>query len=100
MPGRDHPWDENALAYELMQDSAVALGRVAKRMEEALAALAACSPGTPAREQALDAAAGATYAYVVQRDLMGLYDTEGALDVYQVPLDVRARLGTRRSLSR
>jgi hypothetical protein len=40
--------------------------------EEALAVLAGCLPGTTAREQALDAAARATYAYVVQRDLMGL----------------------------
>lgn len=100
MPGRESPWDENALAYELMQESAISLGRAAKRMEETLAALAACAPDSPAREQALEVAASATYAYVVQRDVMGLYDTERALDIYQVPVSVRALLGTLRSISR
>lgn len=97
MANRDLLVGEAALAHELKQETAQALGRAGKRMEAALAAIAACEPGSPALEEALDAAAWATYAYVVQREMMGLTDTDGALEFYKVPLEVRNRMGVART---
>jgi uncharacterized protein DUF6665 len=82
------------LQGELMGEAARSLGIAGKRMEEALAVLAACPP-TAARRVLLDAAIEATFGYVVTREAMGWRDTEAALDLYGVPNEVRARLGAR-----
>jgi hypothetical protein len=85
------------LEAELMAEAAQTLGLAAKRMEQALAILAACPADArpSARRALLDAAAEATFAYVVVRESMGWRDTTYALDVYGVPYEVRARLGAR-----
>ena len=85
------------LEAELMAESAQSLGIAGRRMEQALAILAACPPTAraSARRALVDAAAEATFAYVVQRESMGWRDTEQALDIYGVPNEVRARLGAR-----
>ncbi|HUQ07561.1 MAG TPA: DUF6665 family protein [Kofleriaceae bacterium] len=97
MTARDPDAGYAALQAELLAESAQTLGIAGRRMEGALAILAACpadaQPG--ARRALLDAAAEATFAYVVVRESLGWRDTTHALDVYGVPYEVRARLGAR-----
>ena len=98
MTARDPDAGLAALQAELMGESAQTLGLAAKRMEEALATLAACPADArpSARRALLDAAAEATFAFVVVRESLGWRDTAQVLDVYGVPFEVRARLGARR----
>jgi hypothetical protein len=95
----------NALEYELMQERAVALGRLARNFESALAALRAFdgqatgeAPERSAsrRERLLDAAGEALWCLVVQREACGLRNTEAMLAVYDVPAAVRLRMGVAR----
>lgn len=97
MKSRDPDAGFVALQAELMAEAAQSLGIAGKRMEQALATLAACPEAAKAstRRALLDAAAQATFAYVVQRESLGWRDTESALDLYEVPNEVRVRLGAR-----
>lgn len=85
------------LQGEIMAEAAQSLGIAGKRMEAALAVLAACpeTARASARRALLDAAIEATFGYVVTREAMGWRDTQAALDLYGVPADVRARLGAK-----
>jgi hypothetical protein len=85
------------LQAEIMGEAAQSLGIAGRRMEAALAELAACPANAraSARRLLLDAAIEATYGYVVTREAMGWRDTQTALDLYGVPRDVRARLGAK-----
>ena len=86
-----------ALNYELLQESASTLGRVGRGLERALEALAAHDAAGGAGEEdrdALVAAAGeALWYYVVQREVMGLRETETVLRELGVPREVRLRMG-------
>jgi hypothetical protein len=94
MPPRNPEANMAALEAEMLAEAAHTLGLAGQRMERALAALAACPPDRqPLRRELLDAASSATYAYVVQREAMGMRDTAYALDVYAVPPEVRASMG-------
>ena len=97
MSSRDPDAGFAALQAELLQESAQTLGLAGRKMEQALAILAACPrDARPASRRALlDAAAEATFAYVLVRESLGWRDTTHALDVYGVPYEVRARLGAR-----
>lgn len=82
------------LEAELMAEAAQSLGVAGKRLERALAALAACGADRAAlRRELLESASSAAYAYVVQREALGFRDTAAALDVYAVPTEVRVRMG-------
>jgi hypothetical protein len=65
-------------------------------MQKALAVLAKIPPSSRQRVRAVDDAAEATQAYVIQRELLGFRDSEMALSLYRVPGEVRARMGARR----
>jgi hypothetical protein len=92
-----------ALDYEIAREKASALGRFGRRLEAALAALAAFDaqtdgekPAAPTerREQreALVAVAGeALWNFIVQREACGLRDS--ARGDYGVPAEVRLRMG-------
>lgn len=85
-----------ALESELMAEAAASLGRAGTRLERALAALAACDASRrELRGELLDAAGAAAYAYIVQREALGMRDSSAALDVYEVPEEVRVRMGRR-----
>jgi hypothetical protein len=109
-PGPLLPWlrAENpaaALDYEIAREKASALGRLGRRLEAALAALAAFDAqvdeegaGSPVlrreRRDALVAAAGeALWMFIVQREACGLRDSTRAMRDYGVPADVRLRMG-------
>ena len=101
------PTRDEALDLEILEEKAQALVRVAKQMEEALAALreveerlaqeADASPGLIERRLDLLAEAGErVWCFVVQREAMGLREHEAALDLHRVPPPVRSRMGPRR----
>ncbi len=85
---------------QLMEETANSLGIAGKRLETSLALLAAAPPGAPQRDELLYDAVDATYAYVVHRDILRLdlsaADRARVLDTYQVPEEVRLRLGVKR----
>jgi hypothetical protein len=85
------------LEYEIAQERASALGRLGRRLEAALAALAAC-PRTAASERtirdSLVAEAGyALWLFIVQREACGLNDSSHVMQDYGVPQEVYARMG-------
>jgi hypothetical protein len=85
------------LQYELAEERASALGRLGRRLEAALAALAAC-PRTAGfdrelRNRLLEQAGYALWLFVVQREACGLNKIDHVIKVYRVPNEVVARMG-------
>ncbi len=95
-----------ALHAEFAGEKARALGRIAARMERALADLrafdaadgddAGALPEGVTREDLVAIAAELVWFYVVQRDVMGWHRHDDALHFYGVPAEVRVRMGPRR----
>jgi L-alanine-DL-glutamate epimerase-like enolase superfamily enzyme len=87
----------DALALEIIGEQAASLGRAAKRLEDALAALARESPSSAraaVRSALVDAAGEALWAYVVQREAVGFVTDEDAIAAaYGVSAEVRRRVG-------
>jgi hypothetical protein len=86
-----------ALEYEIAQERASALGRLGRRLEAALAALAAC-PRTAAsdrkiRDSLVEQAGHALWLLVVQREACGLTGSAQVMEDYGVPNEVYARMG-------
>jgi hypothetical protein len=89
------------LHYEIVQETASALGRQGRALEAALTALAAFDAGAaagdpadrPARATLVAAAAQALWHFMVQREACGLRDGAAVLRMYQVPAEVRDRMG-------
>ena len=85
------------LEYEIAQEKASALGRLGRRLEAALAALAAC-PRTATserkiRDSLVEEAGYALWLFVVQREACGLNDSAQVMQIYGVPSEVYARMG-------
>ena len=85
------------LDYEIAQEKASALGRLGRRLEAALTALAAC-PRTANADRKIrnDLVAQAGYALwllVVQREACGVTGTAQVMQDYGVPREVYARMG-------
>jgi hypothetical protein len=98
----DSPAD--LLDYEIVQEQASALGRLGRALEAALAALrdfdaVPPAPSAPADKRARNAlvadAAYALWLFVVQRESCGLRDSRTVMRDYQVPSEVRNRMGLR-----
>ena len=85
------------LEYEIAQERASALGRLGRRLEAALAALAACprtaSSNRKIRDSLVEEAGYALWLFVVQREACGLNDSAQVMRTYEVPNEVRARMG-------
>lgn len=87
-----------ALTAELVAESAATLGNAGRRLEAALAALAAHGPADRRpRGELVDAAAYHAWNYVVVRGALGWGDDDRALAAYAVPGEVRARIGVVRT---
>lgn len=82
------------LRYELMEEQAHSLGRAGRKVEAALRTLAEHPQGED-RAAALKAAADAVWAFLVQREVMGLRDRAAVIAQYGIPREVLARLGAR-----
>ena len=85
------------LEYEIAQERASALGRLGRRLEGALAALAA-SPRTAnsdrkIRDGLVEEAGYALWLYIVQREACGLGNSAQVMRDYGVPNEVYARMG-------
>lgn len=96
-------WHEGFLA-ELNSERAHAIGRIAKGMDRALAALRDFDAGVVTdpprtREDLVAEAAEWVWYYVVQRDVLGWHRHEEALRAHDVPAEVRARMGPRRRIA-
>jgi hypothetical protein len=90
---------DSALASELVGESALSLGRAGAKLQRALDALAAhdaAGGDTATRRDLVDDAGEQAWHYVVLRGALGWHDDALALDAYQVPAEVRARMGVRR----
>jgi len=85
---------EAVLRYELLEEQAQSLGRAGRKVEAALAALKA-HEGADGRGPLLKAAADAVWAFLVQREVMGLRDRNAVVAQYGIPREVLARLGAR-----
>ena len=94
---------DNPLAAEILQEAGAAYFAGCKKMVACLEALSAFdrAVGSSAqddeqvrrRTQLLDEAAACVHFVVIQRDAMQLTWSETFLDDYEVPADVRARVG-------
>jgi hypothetical protein len=91
MAMRSTGWD--VLQYEIRQEQAATIGRLARELRDALDALDAAEHGDPQRARLVDAAAYALWNFVVQRECSGFRDTEYVLRDYRVPAAVRAKMG-------
>ena len=85
------------LEYEIAEERASALGRLGRRLEAALTALAAC-PRTAhsdrkIRDGLVEQAGYALWLFVVQREACGLNKIDHVIGVYRVPNEVVARMG-------
>ena len=85
------------LAYEIAEERASALGRLGRRLDAALTALAACPRTANSNRQIRDrlvAQAGyALWLLAVQREACGLNNLADVMQVYGVPNEVYARMG-------
>jgi uncharacterized protein DUF6665 len=84
------------LEDEMAQEKASALGRLGRRLEGALAALAACpreGPDRETRHKLVEQAGYALWLFVVQREACGLNDSARMIRQYGVPKEVYARMG-------
>ena len=82
------------LRYELLEEQAQSLGRAGRKVETALAALAE-HPDSEDRAALVRAAADAVWAFLVQREVMGLRDRAQVIAQYGIPREVMARIGAR-----
>jgi len=85
------------LEYEIAQERASALGRLGRRLEAALTALAACprtaNSDRKIRDSLVEQAGYALWLFVVQREACGLNKIEHVMQEYGVPNEVYARMG-------
>lgn len=85
------------LQDELAEEKASALGRLGRRLEAALAALAACPKTAESnpeiRKELVRQAGYALWLFVVQRESCGLRDTTRMMRLYGVPREVLAHMG-------
>ncbi len=86
----------NVLEYELASERADALGRNGRKVERALADLAAWradDPDAGDREVLLESASQAVWAFFIQREICGLRNTREVIARYGIPGEVLSRLG-------
>jgi len=91
------------LEYEIAEERAAALGRLGRRLEAALTALAACprtaSSNRKVRDRLVEHAGYALWLLAVQREACGLNDSSQVLQTYGVPREIYARMGPSRRSS-
>ena len=89
--------EDATLEHEIAQEKASALGRLGRRLEAALTALAACPRTADAdreiRDRLVQQAGYALWLLAVQREACGLNNLAQMMQVYAVPNEVYARMG-------
>lgn len=89
---------QDVLEYEIREEQAATIGRLARDLRAALDALdtfhrTASDSHEEQRARLVDAAAYALWHFVVQRECSGFRGTEQVLEDYAVPAEVRAKMG-------
>jgi hypothetical protein len=86
------------LEYEIAEEKASALGRLGRRLEAALTALAACpreaNSNRNIRDRLVEQAGYALWLLAVQREACGLNNLAHLMQVYRVPNEIYARMGS------
>ncbi|MCA1458458.1 hypothetical protein I6F35_35725 [Bradyrhizobium sp. BRP22] len=100
---RLHRVPVDVLDYEIAQEQAVALGRIGRALEKALARLrefdaahhrsGAPEPARQARRALVTEAGHALWMFVVQREACGLRDSRTLIRDYDVPDEVQQCMG-------
>lgn len=100
-PKRAPESGQAALEYEIAQEKASALGRLGRRLEASIAALADFDTNNVGglgdeqrsmRRRLVAEAGTALWYFVVQREALGLRDSARVMRDYQVPVEVRNRM--------
>ncbi len=89
----------SALDLELAAEKADALGRIGRKLEAALEALAAArAEGASEQrcEELIDQAAELVWAFFIQREISGFRSQADAVRRYRIPREVLIRVGVRR----
>lgn len=89
----------SALDYELAAEKADALGRIGRKVEAALEALAAAQAMEAPREyreKLINEAAELVWAFFIQREISGFRSQADAVRRYRIPHEVLIRVGVRR----
>lgn len=85
------------LQYEIAREKASALGRLGRRLEAALTALAACPRTANSDRKNRDGLVGeagyALWLFIVPREACGLNDSAQVMQDYGVPNELYARMG-------
>jgi hypothetical protein len=95
---------QDVLEYEIRQEQAATIGRLARELRDALDALdtfnreahsgnSAADSRDLQRARLVDAAAYALWNFVVQRECSGFRWTDQVLKDYAVPAEVRVKMG-------
>ena len=97
---------DNPLAVEILQETAAAYFAACRKMVDSLEALKAFDCAAPSatqdtrqiirRSELLEVAAERVYFVIIQREAMKLSRDEHFFEHYEVPDEVRTRLGPRR----
>lgn len=82
------------LQHELLAEKAASLGRAGAEVERRMRGIEASA--APDRDEAVQDAADAVFAYVFQRDLCGFHAHDEPLRALGVTREVMARVGARR----
>ena len=87
----------SVLQYEIAEERASALARLGQRLEDALAALAACprtaNSDRKIRDHLVEQAGYALWLLAMQREACGLNNLAHVMQVYAVPNEVVVRMG-------
>ena len=86
----------DAFSHEIMAETASALGRIGRDLEEALEALRRhdATPGSNRnRDDLLQEAADCAWVLFIQRDYLGLKTDHHLLETYDIPREVMVRVG-------
>lgn len=86
----------DAFGYEIMAETAAAMGRIGRGLEEALEALRRHdeTPGSNRdRDELVQEAADRAWLLFIQRDYLGLKTDHHLLSTYDIPREVMLRVG-------
>ncbi|WP_421855102.1 DUF6665 family protein [Oricola sp.] len=86
----------DAFSYEILAETASALGRIGRQLEEALEALRRhdATPGSNRdRDELVQDAAEKAWVLFIQRDHLGMKTDHHLLSTYKIPREVMLRVG-------
>jgi hypothetical protein len=95
------PSSVDVIQHEIVAEKVASLGRAGNAVERTMAALRAFDgDDAAARDELVQRAADAVFAFMVQRELMGSGSHQAAFETYGVTREVLARVGVQRSSTR